>query len=632
MRRPGLTIRFLAVSGGVIAAVFLLAAVLHRQLKETAADPADHQRFVWIFAILVALLIIASSLIQAGLVLPRLRRVLRGMEEVRGGGYPRLLAEGDDELTDTVRGFNETVDTLRSRDEKLRAWAGNRENELMKLSHELDQERERLDTVLSAIGDGVIVLDSDNKVLMANRRVSEIFGIPVEHLQGCDLSVLIEQVRHRLLRPDLVEKKVVELKRAPSLVDEVTLELDDPGRQAIRLYSVPVRGADGTVVGRIATSLDLGREREIERMKAEFLSTISHELRTPLTSIKGSLGLVLGGAAGPFSADARELLDIARSNTDRLVRVINQILDMMLLERGQALIRPVPMPLATAAERSLRAVAASAQAAGVEIRLRIPADLPNVLGDARRVEQVFVNLLGNAIKYSTRGQEVVIAASAEGDSAHVFIKDSGCGMSSDFLDRLFTKFEHAEGSLTRETQGMGLGLAICRHIVQAHGGRIWAESKEGAGSTFHFTLPLSVSAVQAPEPPPAPAFRDTSGAPRLVLVIDNDEDVTRILSYIFETQGHQVICAHSGNEAVELAQKHRPDLITLDLNLPDIDGFEVLRLLRAADESSHIPVICISVRPDVRLALALGADFCMEKPLDIDRLRELSGKALAQVR
>jgi len=632
MRRSGLTTRFLTVSGGVIAGVFLLAAALSRQLNESSLPSADLQRLIWIFAILIAILVAAASLIQAGMVLPRLRRILRGMEEVRGGGYPRLLAAGSDELAETVRGFNETVDTLRARDEKLRAWAGHRESELVKLTHELDQERERLDTVLSAIGDGVIVLDSDNKVLMANRRVSEIFGIPVEQLQGCDLALLIEQVRHRLLRPDLVEKKVLELRRAPNLVDEVTLELDDPGHQAIRLYSVPVHGADGHVIGRIATSLDLGREREIERMKTEFLSTISHELRTPLTSIKGSLGLVLGGAAGTFSADARELLDIARTNTDRLVRIINQILDMMLLERGQALIRPVPMPLGPCAEHAVRAVAAPAQEAGVDVRLHIPPSLPNVLGDARRVEQVLVNLLSNAIKFSTRGREVVVSARAEGDAAHLSVQDSGCGMSPEFLERLFSKFEHAEGSLTRESQGMGLGLAICRHVVQAHGGRIWAESKEGEGSTFHFTLPLSISPIAEPEPPPGPAVADTSGAPRLVLVIDNDEDVTRILSYIFETQGHQVICAHGGNEALELARRHRPDMITLDLNLPDLDGFEVLRLLRASEEARHIPVICISVRPDVRLALALGADFCMEKPLDIDRLRELSGKALATVR
>jgi len=632
MRRPGITARFVSVSCGVIAGVFLLAAAMYRYLGEGSVPAKDLQRLVWVFAFVTAGLVLTASLLQAALVLPRLRRMLRGMEEVRRGGYPRVLADGTDELAETIRGFNETVNSLRSRDEKLRAWAGQRETELVKLSHELDQERERLDTVLSAIGDGVIVLDSDNKVLMANRRVSEVFGVPMEQLQGCDLAVLIEQVRHRLLRPDLVEQKVMELKRTPSQVDEVTLELDDPSRQAIRLYSVPVRGADGTVVGRIATSLDLGREREIERMKAEFLSTISHELRTPLTSIKGSLGLVLGGAAGTLSADARELLDIARSNTDRLVRVINQILDMMLLERGQALIRPVPMPLGPSLQHALRAVAAPAQEAGVEIRVQASEDLPNVLADARRVEQVTVNLLTNAIKYSPRGREVLVSARAEDGAVHVSVQDFGRGMSPEFLARLFEKFEHADSSLTRESQGMGLGLAISRHIVEAMGGRIWAESKENEGSVFHFTLPKSLSALAERELTQPTAAAEPSAAPRLVLAIDNDEDVTRILSYIFETQGHQVICAHSGTEAIELARRHRPDLITLDLNLPDVDGFEVLRTLRAAEESRHIPVICISVRPDVRLAQALGADFCMEKPLDIDRLREISGRALAAVR
>jgi len=342
MQRSRLIVQFMAVSSAVVAAVVLLSLVLARRLADPQPDLGHLRTLTWVFAGVVSVLIILASFIQVQIILPRVRRMLRGMEEVRAGSYPRLLVEGQDELSQMVRGFNQAVEELRNRDDKIKNWAGQRQTDLVRLSRTLEEEREKLDTVLASIGDGVIVLDSENKVLMANRRVSEVFGIPMEALHRCDLAMLIEQVRHRLAQPDLVEQKVRELQQNPSRVDEITLELDEPGGQAIRLYCAPVRGADGSVLGRIATSLDLGREREVERLKTEFLSTISHELRTPLTSIKGALGLVLGGAAGGLTADARGLLDIARSNTDRLVRVINEILDVMQLERGQGLIRPVP--------------------------------------------------------------------------------------------------------------------------------------------------------------------------------------------------------------------------------------------------------------------------------------------------
>jgi len=629
MQRSRLVVQFLAVSGVVVAAVLFLNFVLLRHLQDPTPDLRNLVRLGWVFTAAIVGLILVAALVQAQLVMPRLERLLRGMEEVREGKYPRLLAEGKDELTEMVRGFNQTVEALRNRDEKIKTWAGQRELDLVKLSRSLEEEKDKLDAVLSSIGDGVIVLDSENKVLMANRRVSDIFGIPMEALKRCDLGMLIEQVRHRLVQPDLVEKQFHELQKNPDLVDEITLELDEPGGQAIRLYCAPVRGADGSVLGRIATSLDLGRERELDRLKTEFLSTISHELRTPLTSIKGALGLVLGGAAGGVSADMRALLDIARTNTDRLVLVISEILDVMQLERGQVLIQPVAMNLHPSVDRAIYAVASQATAANISIETHVASTLPPVVGDARRIEQVLVNLLTNAIKFSGAVKRIVISACVRESMLEVSVQDFGRGMTEEFRERLFSKFEHAQGALTRESQGVGLGLAICRHLVQAHGGKIWVESKAGEGSTFTFSLPISETSALPAAAVERPARLATT--PRLVLVIDDDEDVTRILSYVFESQGHRVIAAHNGREAIDLAKRYRPDMLTLDLGMPDVDGYTVLKQLRAADETRAIPIICISVQTDPERAISMGADYFLEKPLDIDRLREMTSQALERI-
>jgi signal transduction histidine kinase/CheY-like chemotaxis protein len=626
MQRSRLIVQFLAVSGVVVAAVLLLNFVLLRQLREPNPDIDHVARMVWIYSAAIVALVVIGGLIQAQMVTPRLERLLRGMEEVREGKYPRVPAEGKDELTQMARGFNQTVEELRHRDEQIKDSAGQREDDLVKLSRSVEEEKDKLEAVLSSIGDGVIVLDSENQVLMANRRVSDIFGIPLEVLKRCNLGMLIEQVRHRLVQPELVEKQFQELLKNPNSVDEITFELDEAGGQAIRLYCAPVRGADGSVLGRIATSLDLGRERELDRLKTEFLSTISHELRTPLTSIKGALALVLGGAAGPVTSDMHGLLDIARTNTERLVLAINEILEVVQLERGQALIEPVPMDLRRSVDRAVRAVAAHAGAARISIESHLDPGLPAVAGDPRRVEQVLINLLSNAVKFSSAGKKVLISAQPRDDMVELSIQDFGHGMTKEFRERLFSKFEHAQGAQTRESQGVGLGLAICRHLVHAHGGRIWVESNAGEGSIFSFSLPISktIAPVAASEGGPGQA----QIAPRLVLVIDDDEDVTRILSYVFESQGHRVISAHNGREALDLARRYRPDMLTLDLALPEMDGYMVLQSLRAAPETRDIPVICISVKAEPERALSLGANYFLEKPLDIDKLREVAGRAL----
>ena len=209
MQRSRLVVQFLAVSGVVVAAVLFLNFVLLRHLRDPHADLSAIVRLGWIFAAVLVVLILVSSMIQVQLVMPRVARLLRGIDEVREGKYPHLPAQGKDELTQMEQGFNQTVDTLRNRDEKLKDSAGLHEDDLVKLSRSVEEEKEKLEAVLSSIGDGVIVLDSENKVLMANRRVSDIFGIPLDALKRCNLGMLIEQVRHRLVQPELVDRKSV---------------------------------------------------------------------------------------------------------------------------------------------------------------------------------------------------------------------------------------------------------------------------------------------------------------------------------------------------------------------------------------------------------------------------------------
>ncbi len=614
----------------LVAAVSVVAALV---IREQLARPHPAiQRILTlqlVFMGIVVLLILLAAIIHLWLVYDRFRPLLKGMAAVREAQYPLLLADGSDLFAELARGFNQMSEELRSREDKLKNWVGKTETEMLALQRNLEEEHEQLETILDRVGEGIIVLDSENRVLMANRGVCEIFGIPPEAMTRTNLETLIAQVRHRLVDPQGVEQKLRDLRKNPQLVDEIVLQLDAPGGQEIRIYCTPVRGADGKVLGLVATLLDLGKERELERLKTEFLSTISHELRTPLTSVKGALGLIRGGAAGPVSVDMKELLDIALPNVERLIAVINNILDIFSLERGEARMRLMPISLSQSAARAIQSVAREAQQTRITIENELPEDLPAVRGDSKRLEQVLVNLLLNAIKFSRPDQKIIVSGSTNGQMVTVAVQDFGRGISKDFMGRLFHKFEHPQGALTRESQGVGLGLAICRHILEAHGGRIWAESQEGQGSTFYFTLPVADG--RAPQPVLESKSEEAKPAPpRLILVIDDDEDVARVISYVLESQGHRVISSRQGHEAVELARRHHPDLLTLDLNMPGMDGYTVLTLLRNAEETRKIPIICISVESDPAPAISRGADYYLEKPVDINKLREVADRALAR--
>ncbi|MDB4952007.1 MAG: two-component hybrid sensor and regulator [Gemmatimonadetes bacterium] len=287
-----------------------------------------------------------------------------------------------------------------------------------------------------------------------------------------------------------------------------TLRRTDGSVFPVELVSAPVL-EDGQIVGAVVTFRDVAERREVERMKDEFVSVVSHELRTPLTSLRGSLGLLAGGRAGEVSTSGQRLLDIAVQNTDRLVRLINDILDLERIRAGRVELEPRPVPAAELVRSAADLMEPMAEKGGV----RLEADAPpvRVLADADRILQVLTNLISNAVKFSPAGSTVAVSARAEGGRALFEVRDRGRGIPAPMLEAIFERFHQVDSSDARQKGGTGLGLAICRGIVEQHGGRIWAESAPGDGSTFRFTLPLAGSTDASGG---GPGVRSGSGDPQ----------------------------------------------------------------------------------------------------------------------
>jgi PAS domain S-box-containing protein len=367
---------------------------------------------------------------------------------------------------------------------------------------------------------------------------------------------------------------------------------------------------------------------EADRLKDEFLATLSHELRTPLTSILGWASMIRNGEVeGPSAARAIETIE---RNARSQARLIDDLLDVSRIITGNLRLDLHPLNFAPIVDAALDALRPTADAKGIRLQTRFFAEECLVKGDPNRLRQVIWNLLSNAIKFTQRGGSVQIDLHCVESTAQLSVSDTGEGIAAEFLPYVFDRFRQAEGSISRKQGGLGLGLAVVRHLVELHGGRISAESEGlGKGSVFTVDLPL---AQERRDPARAEERRreverrrSRSDSIRLdglhVLLVEDDEDSRKLLGTMLKRYGARVTSTMSAKEALSVFEGELPDLLISDIGMPDEDGYELIRKLRSAppDKGGLTPAIALTgyaSRKDRERALTAGYQQHIAKPVE----------------
>ncbi|MGQ9528429.1 MAG: PAS domain S-box protein [Chloroflexus sp.] len=481
---------------------------------------------------------------------------------------------------------------------------------------ELRFQKTLLECQTEASPDGVLVVSPDRRWLYANHRFLEMWGLADMPVHETTCAISMQKMLAQVCDPEQVRNEIEELYDDPSLSGKAKIELKD-GRTFER-YSAPVISAEGEYYGRVWFFRDVTERCAIERMKNEFVAVVSHELRTPLTSIRGSLGLLAGGVVGELPPRAASMIDIALKNSERLIRLINDILDIEKIESGKMVFKFQPVVLDELVRQTIEANRGFGQQYDVAIALTATLPGVQVYADPDRIAQAITNLISNAIKFSPPGGKVEVAIGREPRGRiRITVTDYGPGIPVEFRDRIFQKFAQADSSNTRRQGGTGLGLSISRAIVERHSGQIGFVTASGVGTTFYVDL-----AEYRPSTNPTVSLPLQSDRPR-ILICEDDHDIAALLSLMIQQAGYATDIADSLAEARDLLAQHAYRAITFDLLWPHEDGIAFLRELRTQSHTRTLPVVVVSARASEEQP-ADGHDLnvvdWLPKPIDQQRL------------
>jgi signal transduction histidine kinase len=404
----------------------------------------------------------------------------------RGGFDARMPEAGPRELRQLARAVNDLAAQRAQHEERLR-----------RALEEAANQRDRFQAIVSATSDGLLLYDADRRLVATNQRCADLLGFSIGQLLTSDVSALQQSVQRRSGQPERYLERLERHFALPDRPFEDVLTLVEPRRLILRRSSAPVLTAGGTR-GRVFTYTDVTAEHDIDRLSSEFVSMASHELRTPLTSVHGALQLAMSGSARLLAAEDREMLEISLTNTERLVRLVNDLLDLSKIEAGRMPSAPRAVEMARVLEDAGRGIQGMAAMRGSRIAIDQGEPGLAVMADPDQLLRVVTNLLSNALKYSPAGSIVRLRARGTADGVECSVDDEGPGIAPDQVERLFRPFSRVGAQERQMTGGTGLGLAISRAIVEQHGGRIWVERAGTGGSRFMFVLPRAGCPDQVP--------------------------------------------------------------------------------------------------------------------------------------
>jgi len=530
-----------------------------------------------------------------------------------------------------------------------------------KLAEKALQESQQFSrTVIDTVPLPLLWKDRNSVFLGCNRQLADLLGlVSPEDIIGktdFDLSPIdAEAIAYRL-----DDQQVMQTAEAKLGIQE-TITLPDGEQRWIETHKAPLRDWSGEVVGLVGMFQDITERKQAEltlqrtneelaratRMKDEFLANMSHELRTPLNAILGMTEGLQEGIFGELNQRSLKALETVERSGSHLLELINDILDIAKIESGQMELDCAPIAVAPVCHASLAFIKQQALKKRLRLEVNLPAHLPDLYGDERRIRQVLINLLNNAVKFTPAGGHITLTASyhptttqtssTEGpqfDCLRIAVKDTGIGIAAEYLDTLFQPFVQVDSALNRKYEGTGLGLALVKRIVDLHGGSVEVISELDLGSCFTINLPCAPmlpsvavppqSALPAPpfHPGSIPAFPQPSASPLILLAEDNEANIGTLSSYL-TAKGYRLTFAKTGQEAIALAQSQRPDVILMDIQMPGMDGLHAIQQIRQDPDLENTPIIALTalaMEGDRDRCLAMGANDYLTKPVKLKQL------------